>query len=313
VASLDSSPEALSAAATSLAIGTEQGDYWRQIPSAPGPEEGGWYEVAVGTKLQFAYSTYHNVYVARSAEAYDSCSAEGGEEAAGYYYGATDSFSSLANLYEAVVTEVGELYVFCEPHCGQGQKVRIRVVEDTSTAVTLTAPGSAYCYEVGAQAYSEGCLLGQAHPFVSAIWPTTLLLGSATVSAVAEGGSCLEQGYTKVITDPDPFYQSTSIYALPGTSLLQPTADMRSLASDAWWAGDPAWKTYAWAWASTMMWVLRLVDADWWITSDDPEAHATCAPPSTLRLPLRTEVAAEALRRPYGGLLQRWAVGSDEQ
>lgn len=308
ISALDSTAEALATASSSLAIGIEESDYWMQIPSEPGPEVGGWYEVQVGTKLQFAYSTHHNVYVARSAKAYDSCDLEGGFEAAGYYYGATYSFSSLANLYEAVVVEAGELYVFCSAHCGLDQKVRIRVVEDTSQAVTLTAPGSPYCYEVGSHAYAESCLLGAAHPFVSAIWPTMLLLESATVSLVTQTGSCVEQGYTKVITNPDPYYGGpTSIYALPGTSLLQPTMDMRSFAAAAWWAGDSAWRIYFWAWASTWMWVLRLVDADWWITSTDPEAHELCAPPSNLRLPLRGDAILAAVRRPFGELFKRWA------
>ena len=66
---LDSTPSATAAAQTTVHVGTAP-YYWSMIPSTPSG-----YEIMVGSKISFRYSTHHNVYLMASQSAYDSCTA----------------------------------------------------------------------------------------------------------------------------------------------------------------------------------------------------------------------------------------------
>ena len=100
---------------------------WSSIPSTPTS-----YTVNVGDKLQFSYSAAHNVYLMASESAYDICDFAGATELAGVSHGGGSG--STPNVYEAVATAAGTLYIACEigSHCSYGQKVEIAVVEPPS-------------------------------------------------------------------------------------------------------------------------------------------------------------------------------------
>jgi len=140
---LDSGASSLSAATTVLTVGSSkesdsddghdhdhgggggQSDdhvYWSAVPSTPST-----YTVSRGTKLSFKYSSYHNVFLLPTQSAFDSCTFTSATMLANQSHGGGSG--SSPNLYEAVATEVGTLYVACEVtgHCGSGQKITIFV------------------------------------------------------------------------------------------------------------------------------------------------------------------------------------------
>ena len=99
---LDSSPAALGGvhleqqigvAAAPGSLGT--GSFWSEIYQ---PQTT--YSVVVGTKLIFRYSTFHNVYLLPSKEAYDNCDFSGAQRLAGEDQGGGEG--DLPNLYETV-------------------------------------------------------------------------------------------------------------------------------------------------------------------------------------------------------------------
>ena len=100
---------------------------WSSIPSTPTS-----YTVNVGDKLQFSYSAAHNVYLMASESAYDICDFAGATELGGVSHGGGSG--STPNVYEAVATAAGTLYIACQvgSHCSYGQKVEIAVVEPPS-------------------------------------------------------------------------------------------------------------------------------------------------------------------------------------
>ena len=116
---LDSSAYELSRASSTVTIGSAS-SYWSAIPSSPSS-----YSVTVGDKLSFRYNNYHNVYLMASQAAYDSCDFTGATELGSSSRGGGSG--STPNLYEAVVTAAGTLYIACEKgsHCQMGQKVTI--------------------------------------------------------------------------------------------------------------------------------------------------------------------------------------------
>ena len=102
-AALDNSAATLAAATTTVTIGTGT-MFWSAIPSSPSS-----YSVAVGDKLHFKYSNYHNVYLMASETAYNACDFTGATELASAGHGGGSG--STPNLYEAVVSSAGTLYI----------------------------------------------------------------------------------------------------------------------------------------------------------------------------------------------------------
>jgi hypothetical protein len=94
------------------------------MPSSPTA-----YTITVGDKLRFSYSSSHNVWKMSSASKYEACDFGGGTELAGTTYGGGSG--STANIYEAVVTTAGTLYIACEQgsHCSAGQQKVVITVE----------------------------------------------------------------------------------------------------------------------------------------------------------------------------------------
>lgn len=133
---LDTSASVLAAATTTVTIGTynsAMGDaYWNRIPS-PQPT----YSTCVGAKLSFQYNAYHNIWLIPSLGNYQSCAFTGATELASTAYGGGGSAGG--NLYEAVVTTEGTLYVACRisSHCLSNQKVAITV---TATCASPPPP-----------------------------------------------------------------------------------------------------------------------------------------------------------------------------
>ena len=122
---LDSSPAAVAAAATTLTIGTEP-QFWSQMMSTPAT-----YSAAIGTKLVFRYSAYHNLYLLPSKAALDGCDFSEALQLAAEDQGGGGG-AATPNLYEAVAAAASTLYFACQRsgHCQGGQGI----------AVTVTAP-----------------------------------------------------------------------------------------------------------------------------------------------------------------------------
>ena len=101
------------------------------------PSDPSTYDVAVGSKLSFKYNTYHNVWLLPSQTAFDSCDFSGATELASTSAGGGEG--DVTNLYEAIATESGTLYVACEisGHCQSDQKIEITV----TPAAPSTPPG----------------------------------------------------------------------------------------------------------------------------------------------------------------------------
>ena len=122
---LDSSSAALTSVdnvGSLVEIGSSSEGYWSAMPSSPST-----YEVVIGDKLSFKYTTFHNVYLMPSQEAYDSCDFAAATELAS----ATQSGGegSSPNKYEAVTTATGTLYFACQipGHCAGKQKIAVTV------------------------------------------------------------------------------------------------------------------------------------------------------------------------------------------
>ena len=128
---LDSSTGALSAATTTVTVGSAD-QHWSEMPSSPAT-----YWVSVGDKLSFRYNTNHNVWVLPTRADYDSCNMAGGTELAATDYGG--GAASAPNLYEAVVTTPGTLFIACQigSHCQYDQKIAVTV-----TAASPSPPPS---------------------------------------------------------------------------------------------------------------------------------------------------------------------------
>lgn len=96
--------------------------YWSAMPSSPST-----YEVVIGDKLSFKYTTFHNVYLMPSQEAYESCDFSAATELANATYGGGEG--SIPNKYEAVTTATGTLYFACQipGHCAGKQKIAVTV------------------------------------------------------------------------------------------------------------------------------------------------------------------------------------------
>ena len=127
--SLDSSADALAAATSTVTIGSDA-LYWSAMPSSFSS-----YNVTVGDKLSFRYTGSHNVYKMASKAAYDSCDFDGATELGSTSVGG--GTGDTPNLYEAVVTTAGTLYLACQvgSHCNNLQKVTI-----TAAALPPTPP-----------------------------------------------------------------------------------------------------------------------------------------------------------------------------
>ena len=117
---LDSSSAALTAATgTTWTVGGDT-NYWNGCCAA---NYG--LTVTVGDKLSFGYSAAHNVYRMASETAYNDCDFTGATELASTSHGGGSG--STPNLYEAVVSSAGTLYIACQvsSHCQYNQKVTI--------------------------------------------------------------------------------------------------------------------------------------------------------------------------------------------
>ena len=151
---LDSSAATLAAATNTVIIGSST-SFWSAIPSSPSS-----YSVAVGDKLSFRYSSYHNLYLMASAAKYASCDFSGATEIA-----STSQGGGSPNLYEAVVTAASTLYFACQigggSHCLYGQKVTITAASPlaspppSSPACSATTPATTPCYKCDLKA--TGC------------------------------------------------------------------------------------------------------------------------------------------------------------
>eukprot|EP00966_Prymnesium_polylepis_P024990 576154-Prymnesium_polylepis.1 len=126
---LDSTTSGLSAVTTQVNVGMSP-YYWSSIPASPSS-----YSIEVGDKLSFMYSEHHNVYLMASQTAYDSCDFTGATALALESQGGLTS-STTPNLYEAVATSAGTLYIACQvgSHCAAGQKITVTIAAPTSTS-----------------------------------------------------------------------------------------------------------------------------------------------------------------------------------
>ena len=117
---LDSSSAALTAATgNTWTVGGET-SYWNGCCTA---NYG--LTVTVGDKLSFGYGASHNVWQMASETAYNDCNFTGATELAGTTHGGGSG--NEPNLYEAVVTTAGQLFIACKigVHCTGNQKVTI--------------------------------------------------------------------------------------------------------------------------------------------------------------------------------------------
>ena len=133
-------------------------NFWSVIPSTNVS-----YNVVVGYKLSFRYSSYHNVYLMASEDAYDSCDFTGATELVSTSLG-SGSDVTPPNLYEAVVTAAGMFYFACQVsgHCDMGQKVAITVDTAASTQPSPPSTPSSGCTDItlntGWQMISFNCI-----------------------------------------------------------------------------------------------------------------------------------------------------------
>ena len=126
-------------------VGSTLDGFWSAIPSSPSA-----YTIEVGDALSFSYSSNHDVWIVPSIQAWRSCdftaarqlagSSHGGGATGGGSGGATDSSIPVAsNLFEAVATAPGTLYIACSvnqgTHCLAGQRIRVDI---TRTACVHT-------------------------------------------------------------------------------------------------------------------------------------------------------------------------------
>ena len=134
-AALDNSAATLAVATTTVTIGTSP-QFWSAMNQNPSS-----YSVAVGDKLSFKYSNWHNVYLMASETAYNACDFTGATELASASHGG-GSGSMTPNKYEAVVSTAGTLYIACQVsgHCDQGQKVTITAAAASTPSPSPSSP-----------------------------------------------------------------------------------------------------------------------------------------------------------------------------
>ena len=70
-------------------------------------------------------------------EAYSACDLSSGMQVGAFNQGCPGDFeggcgTAWPNVFEAVVTQPGTLYIVCEPHCMMGQKIRVVVGEEAA-------------------------------------------------------------------------------------------------------------------------------------------------------------------------------------
>eukprot|EP00964_Phaeocystis_antarctica_P152669 scaffold120669_cov57-Phaeocystis_antarctica.AAC.3 len=121
-AQLDSSSAALEASTVTVPINGDLANGWS---GCCGLADQTGKSVTVGDKLSFGYNAAHNVWLMESAAKYASCDFSGATELASTSKGGG---SGGGNLYQAVVTGAGTLYIACKigAHCSSaGQKVTI--------------------------------------------------------------------------------------------------------------------------------------------------------------------------------------------
>ena len=96
----------------------------------------------MGEKLRFKYNSFHNLYMMESAAKYDSCEFSGATELASTTHGGGSG--STPNLYEAVVSSAGTLYIACQvyqgSHCRGGQKVTITAAAASTPSPSPSSP-----------------------------------------------------------------------------------------------------------------------------------------------------------------------------
>ena len=106
-------------------------------------------EMTVGQKIVFLFASgqKHNVHVAGSEDAFNSCDPTTGTTVASFGVGGGTNIANQCmsgngcdDKYEAVLTQPGTLYFFCPPHCYQ-QKIKVTVV---SYAITFPDNGPNY-------------------------------------------------------------------------------------------------------------------------------------------------------------------------
>ena len=133
-AALDNSAATLAAATTTVTIGTSP-QFWSAMNQNPSS-----YSVAVGDKLSFKYNNWHNVYLMESAAKYESCDFTEATELASKSHGGGSG--STPNMYEAVVSSAGTLYIACEVsgHCDAGQKVTITAAAASTPSPSPSSP-----------------------------------------------------------------------------------------------------------------------------------------------------------------------------
>ena len=136
---LDTSPAALIGATGEVfackANDCSDGLYWSSVAFANTE-----LTVQVGQKIVFLFASdgNHDVHVAGTEAAFNSCDATPGMTVArsGGLGGGTNiggqcmSASGCGDKYEAVLTQPGTLYFFCTPHCNlgsTGQKIKVTV------------------------------------------------------------------------------------------------------------------------------------------------------------------------------------------
>ena len=133
--SLDTSSAALNGA-TGEAYACKSGDCSNGLYWSDWDFENTELTMTVGEKIVFLFASdaNHNVHVAGSEAAFNSCDPSTGTTVASSGVGGgTSIFEECSSArgcddkYEAVLTQPGTLYFICTPHCYLGQKIKVTV------------------------------------------------------------------------------------------------------------------------------------------------------------------------------------------
>ena len=147
--SLDTSSAALNGA-TGEAYACKSGDCSNGLYWSDWDFENTELTMTVGQKIVFLFASEqnHNVHVAGSEDAFNSCDPSTGTTVASSGVGGGTNIANQCmssngcrDKYEAVLTQPGTLYFFCTPHCYQ-QKIKVTV--RLSYAITFPDRGPNY-------------------------------------------------------------------------------------------------------------------------------------------------------------------------
>ena len=137
---LDTSADAVAAAAHEVVVGKGPYLWWNEVPSQPPPGGGEFYQAVVGDKITFHYNRDNTVYLMANENDWNECDNWSDATMLGSTTlgGATPEYDGygLVNAYSAVLLQPGVLYFSCQrggnafcDHCKFGQKIKVWVHE----------------------------------------------------------------------------------------------------------------------------------------------------------------------------------------